>query len=301
MVRNDPAKDKHLASKKGEDIICTDGSTLLGADDKAGIAEVMTLAAELMAHPEYQHPEIRVVYTCDEEVGRGVDFLDLKKVNAHVAYTLDGETVGEIEGETFSADCAFIKCKGFNCHPGTAKGIMINSIKMAAAFIEALPQDTLAPELTEELEGFVHPYVLEGGIDCTNIKILLRDFEAEKLAEYANLLKDIAAKIETRFPGGKIEVTVKEQYRNMREGLTKEPRAMALANKAVELSGLTPVNRSIRGGTDGSRLTADGLPTPNVFAGGHNFPSTMEWVSIQDMAMAVQVLINLVALWSKEI
>lgn len=296
----DPATDKHLAGKKGEDIITTDGATLLGADDKAGVAEIMTVAAELMKHPELPHPEIRIVYTCDEEVGCGVDYLDLKKVNAHVAYTLDGETVGEIEGETFSADCAFIKCKGFNCHPGMAKGVLVNSLKMAAAFIEALPQDSLAPELTEGLEGFVHPYVLDGGIDCTNIKILLRDFEAAKLADYANLLRDIAKKVEARFPGGKVEVTIKEQYRNMREGLEKEPRAMALANKAVEMSGLTPANPSIRGGTDGSRLTADGLPTPNIFAGGHNFHSTKEWVSIQDMDAAVEVVLHLVDLWSKE-
>ncbi len=296
----DPAKDANLAAKKGEDIITSDGSTLLGADDKAGVAEIMTLAAYLMKHPEVPHPEIRVVYTCDEEVGRGVDFLDLKKVNAHVGYTLDGETLGEIEGETFSADVAIITCRGFNTHPGYGKGQLINSIKLAAAFLELLPHDSLAPELTEGLEGFLHPYVIEGGIDSTTIKILLRDFEESKLLEYRALLNDIAAKVRARFPGGEVEVNVKEQYRNMREGLKKEPRAMALANKAVEMAGLTPVNKSIRGGTDGSRLTAMGLPTPNVFAGGHNFHSAKEWVSIQDMAMAVVVMLNMMDLWAKE-
>lgn len=294
------AESEDLLRLKGKTIITSDGTTLLGADDKAGIAVIMTAAAELMKRSDVPHGPIRIVFTCDEEVGRGTDKLDLKKIDATVGYTLDGESEGIIEGETFSADLATVTITGRNIHPGLATGKMVNAIRLAGLFLSRMPWQRLAPETTSDREGFLHPYVLEGAVDKASIRILLRSFVTAELAEQADILRAIAATIMAEHPRAKIDIDVKEQYRNMAEFLEKEPRAMALAKQAVENAGLTPRLHSIRGGTDGSRLSAMGLPTPNLSTGMHNFHSPLEFACLEQMESAVKVLIELARLWGKE-
>lgn len=294
------AESDDLPHLKGKTIVTTDGTTLLGADDKAGVAVIMTAAAELMARPEIKHGPIRVVFTCDEEVGRGTDKLDLKKIAATVAYTLDGESEGIVEGETFSADLATVTITGRNIHPGLATGRMVNAIRLAGLFLSRMPWHRLSPETTRDRDGFLHPYVLEGSVEQASIRILLRSFDTKELGQQADVLRAIAATILADHPRAKIEVNIKEQYRNMAEFLAKEPRAMALAKKAVENAGLTPRLHSIRGGTDGSRLSAMGLPTPNLSTGMHNFHSPLEFACLEQMESAVKVLIELAQLWGKE-
>ena len=295
----DAAGNPALADLVGTQVITTDGTTLLGADDKAGIAEIMNAVEHLLKHPEIKHGEVRVVFTVDEEVGRGVDKLNRDKVGAVAAYTFDGTVAGTMEVETFSADLAVLKFNGVNVHPGFAKGKMTNAVKMAAALIEMLPDDRLSPETTDGLEQYVHPYTVEGGVDGCTVKVLLRSFETSDLAEQAEYLRGLAREVEAKYPDGSIEVEVKTQYRNMREDLEKHPEVAEIAREAIRRAGLEPVSDAIRGGTDGSRLTAEGLPTPNVFAGGLNFHSVREYVGVETMKKAVEVGVNLMALWEE--
>jgi tripeptide aminopeptidase len=287
-----------LAKLRGSTIITTDGTTLLGGDDKCGVAVIMETAAHLLARPEIRHGPIRICFTCDEEIGHGVDHVDLKKLAAQVAYTLDGAGTGEIDGETFSADLAVVNITGINIHPSIAKGKMVNAIRLAGAFLDRLPQLTLAPETTADREGFLHPYRIEGGVAETNIRILLRDFDTAQLKTKAELLNGTARLIETEYPQARVDVKVTPQYRNMAEGLTKEPRALEFAEEAMRRASLEPKRTIVRGGTDGSRFTELGLPTPNLSCGEHNFHSPLEWTCLEEMATALRVLVELAQVWS---
>src|SRR6266852_2483284 len=253
-----------LVPLTGSTIITTDGTTLLGSDDKSGVAVIMETAAYLTAHPEIRHGPIRICFTCDEEIGHGVDHLDLNKLGAQVAYTLDGSAQGEIDVETFSADLAVVTIRGVNIHPALAKGKMVNAVRLASAFLDQLPTQTLAPETTADREGFLHPYRIEGGVAEVTIRILLRDFVTAALADKAELLRAAARRIQAEYPKSPIEVRITRQYRNMADGLGKEPRALAFAETAMRRAGLDPKRTIIRGGTDGSRLTELVLPTPNL-------------------------------------
>src|SRR5262249_24952231 len=267
--------------------------------DKAGVAAIMEAAAYLLAHPEVPHAPIRLCLTCDEEIGRGVDHIDLARLGARVAYTLDGGSEGEIDVETFSADLAVVTVRGVNIHPSIAKGKMINAVRLAGACLDRLPQATLAPETTAEREGFLHPYRVEGGVAETTLRILLRDFETQKLTEQADLLRAIAKVVMANSPQARIDINIVPQYRNMREGLTKEPRAVAIAEEAMHRAGIEPKRTIVRGGTDGSRLTEMGLPTPNLFAGEHNIHSRLEWTCLEEMQAAVRVLVELARVWGE--
>ncbi len=300
-----------LAHLKGKTLITTDGRTLLGADDKSGVAVIMTAAERLMdsvgvpparlkGDPKIKHGPIRIVFTCDEEIGHGTDKLDLKKIDATCAYTLDGEDQGNLECETFSADQAIVTITGKNIHPGFAKGRMINSIRLAAKFVARMPSHSLAPETTEGREPFLHPYVIEGGVPEVKIRIILRSFVTADLADQARLLERIADTIRAEHPGAKIDIEIKKQYRNMLEALEKEPRANKLAREAIRRAGLEPNLKSIRGGTDGSRLSEMGLPTPNLSVGMHNFHSPLEFACLEQMEKAVDVLVELAQLWGQE-
>ncbi len=294
------ADSPRLKELIGRTIITSDGTTLLGADDKAGVAVIMTACDYLMKHPEIPHGTIKICFSCDEEVGHGADHIDVKKLAATVAYTLDGESEGEIEAETFSADQAVVTVTGYNIHPGLAYGKMVNAIRILSEFIARMPRKTLTPETTCDRQQFLHPYVLEGGVAEAKVKILLRSFDTRDLAKQADLLRKIAASLKTEFPKAQIDVTVTEQYRNMRDDMKKEPRAVALAERAHRNIGIKPAMKSIRGGTDGSRLTAMGLPTPNLSTGMHNFHSYLEYACLEEMETAVKVLIELARQWSHE-
>ncbi|NWF89535.1 MAG: peptidase T [Ignavibacteriaceae bacterium] len=288
-----------LKNMKGYDIVTSDGSTLLGADNKAGVAEIMDAVNYLITHPEVKHGEIKICFTPDEEVGRGTEKFDVKKFGAKYAYTVDGQSRGEVETETFSADGVTIKFHGKNIHPGYAKGIMINSMKIAAAFIELLPKKTLSPETTEKREGYVHPVSINGNEELTTVKFIIRDFQTPKLKKYESLLKKLAQKAVKKFPGSKMEFTVNEQYRNMKEVLKKHPQVEKNAIEAMKRLNIKPIMHPIRGGTDGARLSFMGLPTPNIFAGEHSFHSKTEWVSVQDMEMAVRVIVEIAKVWEE--
>ncbi len=289
-----------MAELKGRTLITSDGTTLLGADDKAGIAIIMTTAAHLLANRRIKHGPIRVVFTCDEEVGRGCDKVDIKKINAGCAYTLDGDGEAGVENETFSADLATVTITGKNIHPGYGKDVMINAIRLAGLFLTRMPWQRLAPETECCRNGFLHPYILEGGVPEAKLKILLRSFETAELKEQAKILRTVASTIVTEFPGAKIDIKVKKQYRNMIEHLAKEPRAVDLAAKAIKKIGMEPDFKSIRGGTDGSRLSEMGLPTPNLAVGMHNFHSPLEFACLEQMETGVRTLIELAKLWGKE-
>jgi tripeptide aminopeptidase len=284
----------------GRTLITTDGTTLLGADDKAGVAIVMETAAWLVEHPEIPHGPLRLCFTCDEEVGRGVDHLDPREIGALVCYTLDGHGSGEIDVETFSADQAVVTISGVNIHPSIAKGRMTNAVRAAAEFIARLPRDTLSPETTEGREGFLHPYEMSGGVGQVQVKILLRDFDAANLDALADRLRTIAVAVVQDFPAAKIDVAIQRQYRNMAEGLTREPRAVAYAEKALQRLGRTAKQTIVRGGTDGSRLTELGLPTPNLSCGGHNPHSPLEWACLDEMVESAEWLVALAEVWAEE-
>ena len=288
-----------LAEQKGNDIITASGTTLLGADNKAGVAEIVSAAEYLIAHPEIEHGKIRLGFTPDEEVGAGTKFFDVKKFGASCAYTMDGETLGQLEVETFSADSLTATFQGFNTHPGFAKGKMTNAIKVAADFINRLPKDALSPETTDGYDGFVHPYVIQAGVESTAVKFLIRDFKTELLKEKEDLLKKLAEETVADWPGSSVKVVVDEQYRNMGEILEQHPTVVAAAKKAILATGLELRMSPIRGGTDGSRLSFMGLPTPNIFAGEHNFHSRLEWISTSDMHKAVEVIIELSKVWAE--
>jgi tripeptide aminopeptidase len=281
-------------------LITTDGNTLLGGDDKAGVAILMETAQWLLEHPEIAHGPVRIVFTCDEEIGRGVDKLDLKEIDATVCYTLDGHASNEIDTETFSADQAIVVIHGVNIHPSIAKDRMTNALKVAAAFIARLPRGRLAPEATDGREGFVHPFDITGGVAEVKIKLLLRDFDAGQLAVQAELLRKTAAEVMEEFPAARIEVNVGKQYRNMAEGLVNEPRAVEYAEEALRRLGRTAKRTIVRGGTDGSRLTEIGLPTPNLSCGDHNPHSPLEWVCLDEMAESVEWLLSLVQVWAEK-
>src|SRR3989339_1132235 len=295
------SENPDLKNMKGFDIITTDGTTLLGADNKAGVAEIMDAVNYLIAHPEVKHGDIKICFTPDEEVGRGTEKFDVKKLGAKYAYTVDGQSRGEVETETFSADSVTIKFHGKNIHPGYAKGIMINSIKITAAFIESLPKKTLSPETTEKREGYVHPNSVTGNEELTTVKFIIRDFQTPKLKKYEAMLKKLAQKTVKKFPGAKMEFTVTEQYRNMREVFKKHPRVENNAIEAMKRLNIKPIMHPIRGGTDGARLSFMGLPTPNIFAGEHSFHSKTEWVSVQDMEMAVRVIVEIAKVWEEKV
>ena len=296
----DAAGNPELKDMIGFDIITTDGTTLLGADDKAGIAEIMDAMNYLVTHPEIKHGTIRVCFTPDEEVGRGTEKFDIKKYGAKYAYTIDGSTRGEVETETFSADAVTIKFNGKNVHPGYAKDKMINAVKIAARFLEMLPKDSLSPETTESRQGYVHPTQINGNETQAVIKFIIRDFDAEKLKEYENFLKDLCQKTVAQFPGSTLDFEVFEQYRNMKYVLDQNPMVEANALEALKLLGIKPIQSAIRGGTDGSRLSIMGLPTPNLFAGGHNFHGFLEYVAVQDMEAAVKMIVTLANVWEEK-
>jgi tripeptide aminopeptidase len=295
-----PAENPDLARLRGSTIITSDGTTLLGADDKAGVAVIMEAAAYLTAHPEITHGPVRICFTCDEEIGHGVDHLDLQELGAVVAYTLDGGGTGEIDVETFSADLAVVRIGGVNTHPAVGKGRMVNAVRLAGAFLARLPWQALSPETTADREGFLHPYRIDGGVSEVVLRILLRDFDTAKLADKAELLRHAAGLLQAEHPRARIEVQVTPQYRNMAEGLAKEPRAVALAAQAMRRAGLEPRQTIVRGGTDGSRLTELGLPTPNLSTGEHNLHSPLEWTCLEEMAVAVRVLVELARLWGED-
>lgn len=294
------SENPELSKIAGKTLITTDGTTLLGGDDKAGVAVIMEAVQRLIQNPEIEHGPIRVCFTCDEEIGKGVDHLSLEQLGAHVGYTLDGGGVGEIDGATFSADLATVKITGVNVHPGIAKGHMVNAVRLAGIFLDRLPRINLTPETTENREGFLHPYRIEGGVGNATIRILLRDFETCKLDDYARMLRQIAQSVIMDHPGAKIDVEITEQYRNMAGGLAKEPRALTLAEEAMRRAGVEPRQTIVRGGTDGSRLTEMGLPTPNLSTGEHNIHSPLEWVCLEEMETAVKVLIELAQVWGTE-
>jgi len=282
-----------LKNMKGFDIITTDGTTLLGADNKAGVAEIMDAVNYFLSHSEVKHGPIKICFTPDEEVGRGTEKIDLKKLDAKYAYTVDGSSRGEVEIETFSADAVNVIFTGKNIHPGYAKGIMVNSLKVAAAFVDSLPKDKLSPETTEKREGYFHPTTMSGNEEKTVVKFIIRDFETPKLKALEDILKDLAEKAVEKFPGSKLDFEVIEQYRNMREVLDKHPQVYEYAFEAMKNLNIEPITHPIRGGTDGSKLSFMGLPTPNVFAGEHSFHSQLEWVAVQDMEMAVKVIVEI--------
>jgi len=294
------AENPALGAQVGHMIMTGDGTTLLGADNKAGIAEIFTALHYLIDHPEVKHGKLRVAITPDEEIGQGTKFFDVKKFGAEYAYTVDGETVGEVENETFCADSVTIEFGGVNVHPGFAKDKMLNSIKIASAYIDRLPKDGLSPETTEKREGYVHPHSITGGVEKTTLKFLIRDFTVEGLGEKESYLKKLCDEVIAGYPRGSVQFKVEEFYRNMRYKLDEAPCVAEFALKAVEQSGLTPILNIIRGGTDGARLSYEGLLTPNIFTGGHNFHSRLEWVSAEDMLKAVEVLVNLVQIWEKD-
>jgi tripeptide aminopeptidase len=286
-----------LGDRIGDDIVTASGTTLLGADNKAGVAEIVTAAAHLATHPEVPHGRIRIAFTPDEEVGRGTQFFDVARFGAEYAYTMDGSTRGELEYESFSADAMTLTFIGFNTHPGYARDRMINSIKVAADFLQQLPRE-MSPERTDGYEGFVHPYVLQGGGEKTTVRFIVRDFRTAALKEKEALLERLARDAASRH-GARVEMKIEEQYRNMREVLDRHPHVVEYAREAIRRAGMTVHERPIRGGTDGSKLSFMGLPTPNIFAGEHNFHSRLEWVSAQDMEKAVEVIVNLARIWEE--
>ncbi|HEY7153463.1 MAG TPA: peptidase T [Gemmataceae bacterium] len=288
-----------LLTLKGKTLITTDGTTLLGADDKAGVAVIMEATAQLVARPEVPHGPIRVCFTCDEEIGRGVDHVDLKELGAVAGYTLDGGGQGEIDGETFSADLAVVTIRGVNIHPSIGKGRMVNAVRLAGLFLDRLPRLSQSPETTADREGFLHPYRIDGGVAEVTLRILLRDFDTPRLADRAELLRDIARTVTADYPQGSIDIQVTPQYRNMADGLKTEPRALAFAEEATRRAGLRPKLTIVRGGTDGSRLTEMGLPTPNLSTGEHNPHSPLEWTCLEEMAAAVRVLVELAHVWAE--
>ncbi|MFA6149844.1 MAG: peptidase T [Chitinophagaceae bacterium] len=292
------SKHPYLKQRIGDDIITASGKTLLGADDKAGVAIIMDLAKYLMEHKEVPHGKIRILFTPDEEIGRGVNAVDMKRLNADFGYTLDGGERGHLEGENFSADAAVVTFHGVSAHPGYAKGKMVNAMKVAATFLSKLPLNEWCPESTSVMEGFVHPVAMEGELEQAKVTFIVRDFDTLKLAYHENRLREIAEQAVSEFPGSSFEMIVKEQYRNMKEILVHHPQVMANAEEAYRRAGINPESISIRGGTDGSRLSFMGMPCPNIFTGEMGIHSKQEYVSVQDMNMAVSICVHLAQVWA---
>jgi tripeptide aminopeptidase len=294
------ADNPELDHLHGCTLVTSDGTTLLGGDDKAGIAIIVEVAAHLMEHPEIPRPTVRILFTCDEEIGRGVRHVDLDQLGATACYTLDGGGAGDIDVETFSADLATVTVRGVNIHPSIAKGRMVNALRAAGEFVARLPRQELSPETTEGREGFIPPYTIEGGVGQTTVKVLLRDFDTANLTTQADLLRETAAQVEGLFPGAEIDVQVRPQYRNLGDGLAAEPRAAKFAVAAHERLGRTANLSRIRGGTDGAMLTERGLPTPNLSSGQHNPHSPLEWACLDEMVQAAEVVVELLKIWAEE-
>lgn len=288
-----------LKNQLGNDLITASGTTLLGADNKAGVAEIMDACYQLVNHPELKHGTIKILFTPDEEIGRGVDKADLRKLGAYACYTMDGESAGNMENETFSADGAKLTVTGVSAHPGFAKGKMENAIKIAGLIVTMLPFE-LSPENTEAMEGFIHPVTIEGHVETATIDFIIRDFDDAMLEKHANAIRDVAEEVLQEFPGSSYTLDIKPQYRNMKSVLDEHPEIVAYGMEAIQRAGMEPKLCSIRGGTDGSRLSFMGLPTPNIFAGEHAFHSKQEWVSVQDMQKAVETILHLCMIWEEK-
>ncbi|HEY6397434.1 MAG TPA: peptidase T [Solirubrobacteraceae bacterium] len=297
-VRLDPATMPELRDKRGHDIVTGSGDTLLGADDKAGVAEIMTAVVHLGRHPELPRPRLRICFTPDEEIGEGATLFDIERFGAICAYTLDGSDLGELQDETFSAVEAILIIDGIDVHPGQATGKLVNALRLAARIVATLPED-LTPEATEGRDGFIHPYELEGTARRATIRAILRDFDDDRLESHVELLRSTAEGVVASAPGARLEVDVREQYRNMRRYIDSVPYVMAAAEAAIRAEGIEPLLRPIRGGTDGSRLSEMGLPTPNIFTGGHEYHSVREWASVQDMASAAATVVRLCEIWTQ--
>ncbi len=295
----DPAEHPALAERVGHDLVTTDGTTLLGADDKAGVAEIMAAVAYLKRNPG-GHAPVNVCFTTDEEIGAGADHLDIGEFGARYAYTFDGSGLGEIETETFNAWRVGVTIRGSAVHPGSAKGKLVNSVKLAADFVASLPRDGLSPETTEEREGFVHPTVIRGSADEATVDLIVRDHDATKLEEHLALVRRLADQIAEREPRAQVQLEAAEQYRNMREVIDRHPEVVQAAEEAVRRAGAEPVPAIIRGGTDGARLSHRGLPTPNIFTGGQEYHSRREWASVQDMAAAAATAVELARVWAEK-
>ncbi|MBI5168175.1 MAG: peptidase T [Candidatus Eisenbacteria bacterium] len=295
-----PSELPALAARKGEDIVTASGKTLLGADDKSGVAVIMAVLEHLLAHPEIPHGTIRVAFTPDEEIGRGVRPFDVKRFGAYCAYTLDGEGRGRMDAETFSADAMTVTFQGFNTHPGLATNVMVNSIKVASDFVNRLPKNGLAPETTADREGFVHPMGMEASVDRTTVKFIIRDFETPGLAVKEALVEKLAKETCADWPGSSVTFTVSNSYRNMRDVLAKVPDVVENLREAMRRANVTIDEGRIRGGTDGSILSEMGLPTPNLFCGMHEFHSRLEWVSAHDMEKSAEVVLQLAQVWEEK-
>lgn len=293
------AEHPALKNQIGNDIITTDGTTLLGADNKAGVAEIMDAAHFFINNPDVKHGTIKILFTPDEEIGRGVDNVDIKKLGADFGYTMDGESAGSVEDETFSADGATITITGVSAHPGYAKGKMEHAIKIAAAIVERLPKEGCSPETTSGKQGFLHPVGIEGALEQATLSFIVRDFTEEGLKEKEILLETIVKDVMKDFPRSTYKFEIREQYRNMKQVIDRHPHILEYAIEAIRRAGLRPMRTAIRGGTDGSRLSFMGLPCPNIFAGEHAFHSRLEWVSRQDMEKAVQTIVHLAMIWEE--
>ncbi len=295
----DPAENEELAARVGHDLVTTDGTTLLGADDKAGVAEIVAAVAYLASHPEPPMAPVRVAFTVDEEVAAGTKHFDLGRFGADIAYTLDGSGLGELQTETFSAKSARVTIRGHSVHPGTAKGRLVNSVKLAADLIADLPRDRLSPETTEERKGFLHPTRIEGGAERTTIDFILRDHDDANLEGHVAVLRNLVEELSGREPRAQVTMDVEHQYSNMGSVIDQHPRVVEAAEEAIRRAGAKPVRTIIRGGTDGSRISAMGLPTPNIFTGGQNYHSVKEWASVQDMAAAAATIVELARVWAE--
>jgi tripeptide aminopeptidase len=294
----DPARMPELSACVGHDVVTSSGDTLLGADDKAGVAEIMTAVAHLAAHPELPRPRLRVAFTCDEEIGEGATHFDLERFGARCAYTVDGSVVGELQDETFSAMEAIVTIEGVDVHPGFATGKLVNAARLAGVLLAELPRDRLTPETTSGRVGFLHPYELTGTARTATVRFIARDFDDDALAGHVGLLRATAERVVAAAPGATVDVAVREQYPNMRRHLEPYPEVIETAEAAIRAEGLEPLRTAIRGGTDGSRLSAMGLPTPNLFTGGHEYHSVREWASLQEMAAASATLVRLAGAWA---
>ncbi|MGH2882467.1 MAG: peptidase T, partial [Solirubrobacteraceae bacterium] len=295
----DPAAMPELTAKVGHDIVTSSGDTLLGADDKAGVAEIMAGVAHLAAHPELPRPTVRVAFTPDEEIGEGATMFDIERFGARCAYTLDGSDLGELQDETFSAVEVVVTVRGVEVHPGWATGKLVNALRLAAEIVATLPSATLTPETTADREGFIHPYELSGTPAKAEIRFILRDFDDDLLKNHVALLERTAKQVAAGEPRANLELTVRDQYHNMRRALRAVPEVTDAAEAAIRAEGIEPIRRPIRGGTDGSKLSEMGLPTPNIFTGGHEYHSAREWASVQDMAAAAAVVVRLAEVWSR--
>ena len=298
-TRLDPAAMPELDGKAGQDIVTSSGDTLLGADDKAGVAAIMSAVAHLAAHPELPHPTLRVGFTPDEEIGEGATLFDIPRFGALCAYTVDGSEVGELQDETFSAVEVLVRVQGIEVHPGQATGKLVNALRLAAQIIAELPADRLTPETTSGREGFIHPFQLSGSAGQASFRAIVRDFDEDQLQEHLALIRRTAEAVMAREPRAQLSIDVHRQYQNMHEYIEHVPYATEAAEEAIREEGIEPIRRPIRGGTDGARLSEMGLPTPNIFDGGHEYHSQREWISVQDLAAAAATLVRLAEVWTR--